>query len=121
MQFNQNSTQIGATIAELEEKIEMLKNEQNTARRREKQYQLLAGHDGATRYKSGKMPDSELADKCRGTALFQFFSLLGDKVGFQVALPIELANKSIAQVLYILDYIDDDATLDSIEIEGVAE
>ncbi len=83
--------------------------------REERQYQLLVTMDTLTREQSKLMPDFELADKARATTLLQMFSIIGDKLGFVVSFPPELANKSVAQVLHVLDFIDDNEKLNAID------
>ena len=114
-----SSQQISKEELELEQKLEELKKEKIATTRREKQYQLLTTLNNMTLKEVKKIPDSELAGKCRDTTLLNLFSVIGQKLNFQVLIPLDLGNKSLAQVLYILDHIDDDATLNAIDEQAV--
>jgi hypothetical protein len=114
-----NSQQISKEEIELEQKLTELKKEKIEATRREKQYELMTRLSNMTLKEVRKIPDSELARKCRDTRLLDLFSVIGQKLNFQVLIPTELGIQSLAQVLFILDHIDDDATLNAIGDEAV--
>lgn len=114
-----NSQQISKEEMELEQKLAELKKEKIESTRREKQYELMTRLSNMTLKEVKKIPDSELAGKCRNTSLLDLFSVIGQKLNFQVLIPPELGRQSLAQVLYILDHIDDDATLNAIDEQAV--
>ena len=111
---NQSSKQLAAMREEMTANLKEISMAEIAALRKEKQYQLLVTMDTFTREQSKLMPDFELADKARATSLLQMFSVIGDKIGITLSFPSELANKSVAQVLHILDYIDDDEKLNAL-------
>lgn len=115
--FNQSSEELATMIGDVNARLQELELARAKSLKREKQYQLLVGLDTFTRQQSNLMPDDMLADKCRETTLFQMFNLIGHKLSFVASLPPELAHKSLAQVLHVLDFIDDDEKLNAIDYQ----
>jgi len=114
---NQSSKQLAAKREAISTELKEIAAAEIAVLRKEKQYQLLVTMDTFTREQSKLMPDFELADKARATTLLQMFTIIGDKLGFVANFPLELANKSVAQVLHILDYIDDYEKLNALDYQ----
>lgn len=107
---------IDAEIARLEEQIDALRQKKIEDEKNMKKARLLVSLNSFSLAQVMKMPDFELADKSRKTSLFALLSMLTAQYNIQLAFPVELVGKSIAQVLYVMDYIGDEEKLEQLEI-----
>ncbi len=114
----QNSQEIEKDIIIHQEKIENLKIEQVKVARQEKQYKLLTSSalQSFIQLNVSQMEDFMIADKCRETSLHELLSIMARVLNIGIQWPVELLGKTVADVLYILDHIENDNKLDDLEI-----
>jgi hypothetical protein len=108
---------VDTEISRLEEQITELKTHRGEVEKNEKRYQLLVGPASLVRTKVYEMPDHELAKKCRFTSLYDILREVNQVLGLSTTIPVEVTGKSIAEMVYICDYLKDEESLQNLNLQ----
>lgn len=100
-------------IAALESQIADLEKQRDQARIDNKRRMIFTGMATFVSHQTTKMPDFELADKARSMRMSEFLDSIARVFNCTIGLPLEAYGKTVAETLYVLDYVADEAKMDS--------